>query len=347
VPTIAFLYDGASGDSDVVSAPALAGLELAANEVGGVEIEPVDVGEDPDEVLAVLRSLGDDRGVVAAVVAPWTAPPDGAIELLASDRLPVVSLSWAWGPPRADGLWRSFAVDRAREAVALLTTANTPPRGVPICLAGDRHATSRALLETAATLGRAAGDPEIELVGTVDEKRATTGNRVATRVAALGCPVLAWIGGADALRDVVAPAADPPVVVGTSRIKTEEGLAIAGEASPVVTVCACADVTISIALRDRRFVHDLQAASGLPPGAFAVEAYDAGRALAGLVGSVGADRADVASGLAALTRYFGLAERYAFEADGARRAATARVGTWRAAGSRWLPSEGTVLPPTP
>ena len=60
--------------------------------------------------MASLRALGEDRGVVAAVIAPWTAPPAGAIELLAEHGVPVVTLSWAWGPPeeeRALALLRS------------------------------------------------------------------------------------------------------------------------------------------------------------------------------------------------------------------------------------------------
>ena len=118
---IAFLFDGSASDAELVTSPALAGLELAAHEAGGVEVEPVNVGLDLEEVTASLRDLGDDRGVIAAVVAPWTAPPDGAIDLLAAEGIPVVSLSWAWGPPReGKGFWVSFAAGRAREAIILL-----------------------------------------------------------------------------------------------------------------------------------------------------------------------------------------------------------------------------------
>jgi hypothetical protein len=131
-----------------------------------------------------------------------------------------VTLSWAWGPPaEGDGLWLSFVPDRAREAVLLLSAADIAPEGAPVCLAGDGLATSRALLATAEELAQAAGDPEV-------------------LPADGGCPVLAWTGGAAAI--VVRSRTDglPSVVVGSSRLKTDDGLALATSAVDVLTVCA-------------------------------------------------------------------------------------------------------------
>ena len=122
-------------------------MELAAHRTGTIEIEPVDLGLEPADVTSTLEELVADLGVVAAVIAPWTAPPYGAIDLLAAHGLPVVTLSSAWGPPAAgDGLWLSLVVDPAREAVLLLSAADIAPVGAPVCLAGDSFATSRALL---------------------------------------------------------------------------------------------------------------------------------------------------------------------------------------------------------
>ncbi len=174
--TIAYLLDGTPPDADLVTSPVLAGLELAANEAGTIEIEPVNVGADHDEVMASLRALGEDRSVVAAVIAPWTAPPEGAIELLATERVPVVSFSWAWGPPEEDsGLWLSFVAERAREAVILLSAAKDVSSGdEPLCLAGDDEVTSRTLLTTTAELGEAVGDPAIVLAGIVASEGAAS-----------------------------------------------------------------------------------------------------------------------------------------------------------------------------
>ena len=338
VPTIAFLFDGSPPDADLVSGPALAGLELAALEAGAVEIEPVDVGEDPGEVREALRALGEDRRVLAAVVAPWTVPPAGAIEQLAADGLPVVTLSWAWGPP-ASGPWRSFVAGRAEEAIALLEAAGTvAPDGAPVCLAGDDDVTSRTLLATAEELGVGAGDPDVVPCGVARVSSAESAEAVAARIADAGCPVLAWVGGASTAAAVLEAIPAPPTVVGTSRLKTDEGLALVGPGEGVLTECACPDVTLSIDPDPMRFVHDVQADSAAPPGPFAVEAYDAGSLL--LEGLDGADhtRASVAELLYGISTFVGLVDTYVFEPDGSRAAvAPEAVGLWRAVGSRWLP----------
>jgi hypothetical protein len=119
-------------------------------------------------------------------------------------------------------------------------------------------------------------------------------------------------------------------------MKTDAGLELTSSGAAIFTVCACADVSLSIDPTSQRFVHDLQAESGSPPGPYAVEAYDAGRLLIGL-GGVGATRGRVAEGLGDLVRFRGLVDSYAFEPDGSRSPEGLRTGTWQAAGSRWLP----------
>ena len=337
-PTIAFLFDGSPPDADLLSGPALAGLELAAREAGVVGIEPVDVGQDPGDVSDVLRALGEDRRVLAAVVAPWTAPPAGAIEQLAADGLPVVTLSWAWGPP-ASGPWRSFVVGRAEEAIALLEAAGTvAPDGAAICLAGDDHVTSRALLDTAEELGVGAGDPDVVPSGVARVGSAESAEGVAGRIVDAGCPVLAWVGGASTAAAVLEAIPSPPTVVGTSRLKTDEGLALVGPAEPVLTECACPDVTLSIDPDPMRFVHDVQADSGAPPGPLAVEAYDAGTFLLAGIGGTARSRADVAARVEDVTTVGGLVGTYTFELDGSRATGADDAGRWRGVGSRWLPA---------
>jgi hypothetical protein len=319
-------------------------LELAAHESGGVEIEPVNVGLDREEVTASLRSLGDDRGGRAAGVAPWTAPPQGAIELLGAQGVPVVTLSWAWGPPSdGDGPWVSLVAGRAREAVILLSGASgSAPEGASLCLAGDDHVTSRALLETAEELGQAAGDPPLLMAGIASSGGGVTSGAVAARIREAGCPVLVWIGGTQVAASVLSSIPNPPSVVGTSRMKTDGGLELASSGVEVSTVCACADVTSSTEERWQRFVHDLQAESGAPPGSFAVEAYDAGRLLIGSLEGSDGDRGGLASVLDDLTLFTGIAGAYTFESDGSRASEGLETGIWRATGSRWIPRSAPV-----
>ena len=115
----------------------------------------------------------------------------------------------------------------------------------------------------------------------------------------------------------------------------------------VLTVCACADVTLTLDPVLQRFVHDVQAESGAPPGPFGVEAYDAGSLLASIVTDIPGDdlRAGVVAALGDAADVEGIAGDYAFEPDGSRAPRTMPVGVWRAAGSRWLPVERSTVPP--
>jgi Periplasmic binding protein len=336
--TIAYLLDGSSADAELVTSPALAGLELAARGPGNVQIEPLDVGVGRDDAMASLRELGEDRGVVAAVIAPWTAPPAGAIELLAGEGVPVVTFSWAWGPPDEGArLWHSFVPERAREAVNLLTEAAGLASGDALCLAGDDHVTSRALLATAEELGEAVGEPELVMAGIAATERAETAGVVAARIRGARCPALAWVGSATDAASVLSSIPDPPSVVATSRMKTDEGLEVASSGIGLRSICACVDVSLSTEPTSQRFVHDLQAESAAPPGPFSVEAYDAGRLLIGLLEGGEGTRGALAEALGDLGRFRGLAGTYAFGPDGSRVIAPSAVGVWRASGSRWLP----------
>jgi ABC-type branched-subunit amino acid transport system substrate-binding protein len=97
----------------------------------------------------------------------------------------------------------------------------------------------------------------------------------------------------------------------------------------------------------QRFIHDLQAESGSPPGPFAVEAYDVGGLLASIVADIPGDdlRAGVVAALDDTADVDGIAGGYAFEPDGSRDPRTMAAGVWRAAGSRWLPVERSTVPP--
>jgi hypothetical protein len=342
--TIAFLFDGSTGDADLVSGPALAGLELAARQAGGVDIEPVNVGEDPSDALEELEELGDDRGVAAAVVGPGTPPPAGAVESLAGAGVPVVSLSWAWGPP-ADHprLWLSLAARKGEEARALVRAAPRLARSGPLCAAGDPHVMGRALLRAVARTRRLTAPARVRPAGIVDPERPATAETVAGRLSDLGCRALVWTGGAEAAALLLAAATEAPEVVASSRLKTDDGLALAGAGVRLSTVCACADVVLSVQPVLQRFVHDFQAESGSAPGPFAVEAYDAGRLLIEQLRLGEGTRRELVGRLAALERFSGLIGPYARQPGSAPSFVAAPVGVWRAAGSRWL-LEGSPSP---
>jgi ABC-type branched-subunit amino acid transport system substrate-binding protein len=186
------------------------------------------------------------------------------------------------------------------------------------------------------------------VAGAVTGTQGATAGSVTEAIADAACPVLVWTGEATTAASVLSRDADrPSIVVGPSRVKTDDGLALATSGVDVLTVCACADVTLTLDPILQRFIHDLQAESGSPPGPFAVEAYDAGRLLATILANAGGDdlRAVVGAALVDPGDLEGLAGRYRFEPDGSRPSATIAAGTWRAAGSRWLPVERSTVAP--
>lgn len=340
-PRIAFLFDGSWDETAEVIGPALAGLRFAALPTGDLEaIQPLNLGE-PDG-LELLREVAADPAVVAVVVAPWTAPHPDAVDALVDAGLPVVSLTWAWGPPAADTPWILLAPDLEGEAELLVAAgrrvAAPPRRG---CVAGDTHPTSRPLTRATLAAAERTGTP-VPDVGDVDPERETTASAVAARLAARGCGTVLWTGGAEALDLLFHAAPDLRRVVGASRVKTEGGIAV-GVAHPgrrIVAACVCADIALTRDPDLQRFIHDFQSESGNPVGAFAVEAYDVGRWLLGLSDG---GRTSVAGTVARAGGVDGLLGSYRLGPDGSLGSSPAPARSWRAFGSRWLPI-GPELP---
>jgi Periplasmic binding protein len=335
VRAIAFVFDGSTDDADEVTGPALAGLRFAALASDRVEIEPVDVG-DPGSAAEELRALGHDRGVVAAVVAPWTPATEATVDALAGTGIPVFSFSWAWMTPgRTAAPWRSVTLDPDRE-VGLLVRAGTWAAAAtgPMCVASDPLAMSRTLARLVAA--RTASRSPMVDAGVVDPDRPATASTVAGRIGDAGCAAVLWTGGADVAALLAAERPPAHVLVGTSRIKTDDGLALAEGGIAVVATCGCADVNLSLEDATERFVHDFQTESASAPGPFAVEAYDVGDAILGAL-SGAPTGGQIAAPIGSLDRFDGLVAPTTFGPDGQRDPREIPQAWWRASGSRWLP----------
>lgn len=338
-PRIAFLFDGSWGEADEVTGPALAGLRFAVLETGDPEtVQPLNLGN-PD-TPEILGEVVADPSVVATVVAPWTTPPAGTVELLAGAGMPVVSLSWAWGAPAEDVPWVALAPDLRAEAELLIAAGSAVAAGGR-CVAGDTHPTSGPLADAVAAAARSAGP--VERAGIVDAERPASAAAVAGRLRDAGCEVVLWTGGADDLELLLDAAPELDTVVGTSRVKTEGGigLGVTHPARRLLATCPCADISLTRTPELQRFIHDFQSESGGASGPFAIEAYDAGRWLL----RVGADgRAAVAAAVAGAGAVDGLLGTYRIAQDGALLSSPAPPRVWRALGSRWLPVGGALRP---
>jgi ABC-type branched-subunit amino acid transport system substrate-binding protein len=103
-----------------------------------------------------------------------------------------------------------------------------------------------------------------------------------------------------------------------------------------VAACPCADLSTSTDLAAQRFIQDYQADFGLPPGAFAAEAWDVAGMFVRAFRAGATSRAQVLASLWGTDRFRGLANTYVFEPDGELAPGSARVRLFRDEGGRWI-----------
>jgi branched-chain amino acid transport system substrate-binding protein len=290
---------------------------------------------------------------VAAVVAPfWSEPPEVASALAAAG-IPTFSLSaespspWATisaapgtsaqltGSP--EELWRRFVPGQELQAARLTEliewAAGRNPVD-PVCLFGDGSAYSNDLR----------GLIDIDLPG--DVPRVLPAPTASVSAVRDGCSLEVWTGFPDtadelarALRDAGLAgtrafdfAADAMKTVIPPTSPRGDGVVIGS------LTCPCADVTLDRNLAARRFVNLYQSDTGLAPGIYAAEGWDAGQILASaLRGGVG-DRAGMRSFVSDLRAHEGVSG--SFEFDTAGELTHPRVGVFVAEGTRWLPLSG-------
>ena len=128
---------------------------------------------------------------------------------------------------------------------------------------------------------------------------------------------------------------DPGVVL-TDQARTAGLLRGAGLAvGDLEGVCACVDPGSSAEPELQAFVHDYQEETGLDPGPYAAEAYDAAQLLVQAWRSDG-DRPAMLAALEERTAYRGVAGTYRWDDDGGLVAPAPQ--RYRALGYRWLPA---------
>jgi branched-chain amino acid transport system substrate-binding protein len=109
--------------------------------------------------------------------------------------------------------------------------------------------------------------------------------------------------------------------------------AVGPDAGATAGVCGCVEPGSSAEAALQSFVHAYQEETGLDPGPYAAEAYDAATVLAEAVGDGG--RPAVAEALTALRSFSGTAGTYRWDARGDL--IRPGIRTYQAEGVRWLP----------
>jgi ABC-type branched-subunit amino acid transport system substrate-binding protein len=351
---IAFLEDLSSDEAAVRSAPAFQGAKLAFDTAAlgdglpvSVELISVDTGGDATKAAAAALEIVSDPAFVGAIGAPSLTEREqsAAGDVLDRGGLPTLTLS-PLGPnlsSRGWTAWRRTVADvtmEGRAIAAFVDSVPSPGRGA--CVLGDGSSGSRSLL------GAVAASTTSDVVLRWHTDATETGSlRVAQAVSRARCGTVVW-GGSSTVGGLVRRALHEAggrriSFVGGDAMKDPLYMAVAERAGlGTVVACPCADLSTATDLASQRFIQDYQADFGVPPGAFAAEAWDAAGMFVRAFRAGGASADGVRAILWRTETYQGLANTYAFQPDGELTPSSARVRLYRDEGGRWIPLRSPV-----
>ncbi len=355
-PKVAFLEDLSSDEGAARSAPAFQGAKLAFDTAALEDALPVSVeliGVDTDGNAATAetaaREIVADPAFVGVIAAPSLTEREqsAAGNVLDTAGVPTLTLS-PLGPnlsKRGWTAWRRTVADvtiEGRVIAAFVDSVPSPRRGA--CVLGDGSQGSRALL--GAVVASTTSEVVLRWHTAADDPSLL---RVAGAVSRARCGVVVW-GGSSTVGALVRRALHEAggrriAFVGGDAIKEPAYLSVTGRTGlGTVAACPCADLSTSTDLASQRFIQDYQAEFGLPPGAFAVEAWDAAGMFVRALRAGGTSSADVRAALWEMDKYRGLAGTYVFQPDGELTPRSSRVRLVRDEGGRWipLPSQATT-----
>ena len=296
-PVALVVFDGAMPDERAIVAPGVLAAQLGLRE-GGVRAILVDVRGDPS--APVLAALVADPAVIGAIVAPFTRLDAAAWTTLRAAGLPVLNLTQI---APTEEVTRSFVPDLGATATALAATV-----GSDACVehgGGTWAAVFADALLDAGPPGWAGADGEE------------------------GCDGGVWGGPA-----AEAPSAGSSIVL-TDQARTAPYLRRAGPADGATPggTCGCVDAGSLADPALQGFVHAYQEETGLEPGPYGAEAYDAAHLLVA-AWRTGGDRAGVLAALQERTGYTGVAGTYRWDDRGVLTSPAPRI--FRAIGFRWV-----------
>ncbi|HYJ61872.1 MAG TPA: hypothetical protein VE032_10460 [Actinomycetota bacterium] len=296
-PVALVVFDGAMPDERAIVAPSALAAQLGLRQ-GGVRAILVDIRGDPS--APVLAALVGDPAVIGAIVAPFTRLDAEAWTTLGAAGLPVLNLSQI---APTEEVTRSFVPDLGATTAALVAAV-----GSDACVehgGGTWAATfADALLD--------AGPPGwVGVEGAED------------------CDGAVWGGPA-----AEAPSAGPTMVL-TDQARTASYLRRAGPADGATPggTCGCVDPGSLADPSLQGFVNAYQEETGLEPGPYGAEAYDAAHLLVA-AWRTGGDRAGVLAALQERSGYTGVAGTYRWDVRGVLTSPAPRI--YRAIGFRWV-----------
>jgi ABC-type branched-subunit amino acid transport system substrate-binding protein len=329
---VAFVQDLSAEGALDRTLPAFQAVELAFSNAAidddttvAVELVAFDVAGDPAAAQAAADDIAADPDYVAAIAAPYLGGQQALTRALGD--VPLLSLSARGGVPDSEpGTWIRFVAPLRDQALALAdVVASRPTSRSGVCVA---PATADAGFNRAL---RRALEPRIDVTDALDT----------VDVLESGCGTVAWtrdgIVGARLALDLDGTRI---AVVGRSGLLAPDFIQDAGRsAEGVLSICSCADVSISLDLAAQRFIQDYQSEYGSPPGAFAVEAWDAAHMLLRALRRPTPSRTRVAAWIAETSVFDGLGGTYRFE-GGELADPGVSIRIYRVEGGRWILVEG-------
>jgi branched-chain amino acid transport system substrate-binding protein len=331
-PRVAFFQNISVDDHVELVSPSFFGLQIGLTELGGglaVTVDGFDISMDPSGGPDTARKIASNPAYVAVVLAPFLQESPEVANIFANAGLAVISLSQDSQSGGVGAAWRRLVPAQVTQASVLAgALLSRGTKGICLGSAPDPYSTSLAAL-VKADLPKAPAS-SFQLSGTSVVEAVDT-------IVTSGCSVVGWIGFptvADALRSSMSNAgmADVPLV-GADSMKTISYIQEPGRDGTLVT-CPCADITTSSKLPAQQVVHDYQVATGLEPGIYTAEGWDAAGMLLQILHG-GPTRSRVSAGLGSLTGYAGVARDYSFAPDGSL-VADASAGLFVSAGVRWI-----------
>ncbi len=326
-PKVAFFEDLSVPDTLDTVLPASLSMqaylrtETDAGRPASFELVPFDTGGDPSTALEDAKTVANDPTYVAAVAGPFWIEPTQVADALGAAGVPVLNLSAAGMPPSAGQRgWVSLVASLGSQTRALATLASEKAGSRPVCEGGDTTPWSQLVARGVDEAAPAMHPLPLPLDPALAVPTA----------ARRGCGAILWTGfepGAEALRASVRPSVD---VVGADGMKTWSYLSAAPPGTSSFVACSCVDVNTSTTPAVQTFINGDQVATGLTPGVFAAEAWDAS-AILGTFMTAGVDRASARAGLDRVRSYRGVATTYRFEP-----AVPLPAREFRGVGSRWI-----------
>jgi branched-chain amino acid transport system substrate-binding protein len=335
---VALFQDLAIDDHTELVSPSYFGLQIGLTQRGqglAVTVDQFDVSADPSGGQDTAKKIVSDPSYVAVVLAPFVQETPEVAKIFADAGLAVLSLSPDSRSGGVGASWRSLVPGQAAQASALAgALAARGTNGVCFGSAPDPYSTSLAALVRANLPN--APSAAFAIAG-------TSADAAVKLIKTSGCSVVGWVGfpsAAAALRSALSTGGLGSVpMIGADAMKTISYIQEPGRDGTIVT-CPCADVTTSPQVPAQQLVHDYQAGTGLEPGVYAAEGWDAaGILLQVLRASI--TRSQVNAGIGAMASYPGVARAYSFSADGSLAAGTP-AGLYESMGVRWI-QVGDVL----